>query len=133
MRAVARDASVDPALILYYFASKARLFPAAMGDGQSTADIVRQAVGGTRPGAERRLVSPPLPRPPGSVVRFTAEMLGTDLMADDPWRRARMDREQLAPQLGIPCPPTRRGRSRTEAETIRMAVSRLVPRSGLRW
>jgi AcrR family transcriptional regulator len=50
VRAVARDASVDPALILCYFASKARLFPAAMGDGQSTADIVRQAVGGTRPG-----------------------------------------------------------------------------------
>jgi AcrR family transcriptional regulator len=87
VRAVARDASVDPALILSCFASKARLFPAAMGDGQSTADTVRQAVGGTRPGAERRLVSPPLPRPPGSVVRFTAEMLGTDLMADYPWSR----------------------------------------------
>jgi AcrR family transcriptional regulator len=57
IRAIAKDADVDPALVLHFFGSKAVLFTAAMTWPFDTDAAVEQVVSGPRGQLGRRLVS----------------------------------------------------------------------------
>jgi AcrR family transcriptional regulator len=109
IRGVARQAGVDPSLVLHYFGSKEDLFAASMEMPFSVGDVIGPALAGDRDGIGERLARGffsiwELPGPRGALLGMLRGALGGHDEAVRPFREfiAESIRPAIASAIGGP-------------------------------